>query len=173
LKERIEVVERRVVDMEKKDEMRNRELVRLREEKKQWAAERQQYIKKLHEQEQRLQAFLVPPDTDRDFHTANETEETEVDDPSRRTGLATLIPSVLTSRVRVPRILSAFGILSNLAPRGTVVRRRKAAAKPEDPDPNPADLPSYILLVSLGVCAVVLRVLLRKLSGNARRGNPP
>jgi hypothetical protein len=116
-----------------------------------------------------------PPDTDRDFHTANETEanETEAEDASGPTSLATLVPSILTSRVSVPRIPSVFRRLSRPAPGGTVVRRRKgreAVGKLEDSDPNPADLPSYIFLVSLGVCAVVVRVILRKLSGNTRRG---
>ena len=170
LKKRIEVVERRVVDIEKKDEIRDRELVRLREEKKKWEAERRQYTKKLSEQEQRLCASLVPPDTDRDFHTADETNETEVEDANHLTGLATLVPSLLASRVSVPRIPSVFKTLPR-PPSGTVVRRKKpgAASNPEDPDINPADLPSYILLVSLGVCAVVVRVILRKLSGNTRR----
>jgi len=171
LKKRLEVVERRVVDIEKKDEIRDRELVRLREEKKQWAVERRQYVKRLKEQEQRLQASLVPPDTDRDFHTANEANETEVEDANPPTSLATLVPSILTSRVPVPRIPSLF----RTPPRpsgGTVVRRKKrdAAGNPEDSDFGPADLPSYILLVSFGVCAVVVRVILRKLSGNTRRG---
>ena len=167
LKKRLEVVERRVVEIETKDAIRDRELVLLREEKKRWATERQQYIKELKEQEQRLQVSL-PPDTDRDFHTANETEanETEVEVTSYPTGLATLVPSILTSRLPVPRILSRS------APSGTLVRRKKreAAGKPEDSDPDPADLPTYVLLVSLGVCAVVVRVILRKLSGNTRRG---
>jgi hypothetical protein len=174
LKRRLEAVERRVVDIEKRDEIRDSELVHLQEEKKQWVAERQQYIKKLNEQEQRLQAFLVPPDTDRDFHTANETEdnETEIEEASRPTGLATFVPSILTSRIPVPRIPSVFGGPSNPAPSGTMVRRKKneIASKPDDSDPDPADLPAYVLLVSLGVCAVVVRVILRKLSGNTRRG---
>jgi len=173
LKERLEVVERRVEDIAKKDEIRDTELKRLRGEKKQWVNERQRYIKKLNDQEQRLQASLVPPDTDRDFHTANETEanETEIEDASGPTSLATFVPSILTSRVsRIPTVLRS---LSKPAPGGIVVRRRKgreAAGKPEDSDPNPADLPSYIFLVSLGVCAVVVRVLLRKISDNTRRG---
>ncbi len=175
LKERLEVVERRVVDIGKKDEIRDRELIRLREEKKQWVNERQRYIQKLNDQEQRLQASLVLPDTDRDFHTANETEtnETEVEDASGPTSLAALVPSILTSRVPVSRIPSVFRSLSKPAPGGAVVRRRKnreAVGKPGDSDPNPADLPTYILLVSLGVCAVVVRVIFRKLSGNTRRG---
>jgi len=36
------------------------------------------------------------------------------------------------------------------------------------PDPKPSDLPSYVLLVGIGVCAVVLRVLFRKM-GSGRR----
>ena len=175
LKKRLEVVERRVVDIEKKDEIRDRELIRLREEKKQWANERQQYIQKLNDQEQRLQASLVLPDTDRDFHTANESEthETEGEDASSPTSLARLVPSILTSRVPVSRIPSVFRSVSKPAPGGAVVRRRKnrgGVGKPDDSDPDPADLPSYILLVSLGVCAVVVRVIFRKLSGNPRRG---
>jgi hypothetical protein len=175
LKGRLEVVERRVKDIEEKDEIRDSELIRLRGEKKQWANDRQRYIKKLNDQEQRLQASLVPPDTGRDFHTANETEanETEAEDASGPASLATLVPSILTSRVSVSRIPSVFRRLSKPAPGGTVVRRRKgreAVGKPEDSDPNPADLPSYIFLVSLGVCAVVVRVIFRKLSGNTRRG---
>lgn len=167
LKKRIEVVERRVVHIEKKDEIRDRELVHLREEKKQWVAERRQYLKKLSEQEQRLQASLVPPDTDRDFHTAHETNETEAEDANHPTGLAALVPSILSSRAPVPRIASVFKTI-----RGTVVRRKKREAMggPEDSDLDPSDLPSYILLVSLGVCAIVVRVILRKLSGNTRRG---
>ena len=172
LKERLEVVERRVVDMEKKDEIRDRELVHLREEKQKWVAERQQYREKLNEQEQRLQASLVPPDTDRDFHTANETEENETDvEVTSGPTFAMLVPSILTSRV--PRIPNVFGHLSKPTPSGTVVQRKKkneTAVKPEDSDPDPADLPTYILLVSLGVCAVVLRVIFRKISGDSRRG---
>src|SRR5260370_40138636 len=89
LKERLELVERRVVDMEKKDEIRNKELAQLREEKKQWLAERQQYIETLRKQEQSLQASLVPPDTDRDFHIANESREnwTEGEATNHHTGL--------------------------------------------------------------------------------------
>lgn len=175
LKKRLEVVERRVVDIDKKDVVRDKELVHLREEKKKWVAERQRYIKKLNEQEQRLRASLAPPDTDRDFHTANETEanETEIEEASGTTGLATFVPSILTSRVPVPRIPSVFGSLSRPTSNGTVVQRRKkpeAVGKPEEADPDPADLPAYILLVSLGVCAVVVRVILRKISGNHRRG---
>ena len=175
LKRRLEVVERRVVDIETTDKIRDLELVRLRGEKKQWVNERQRYIKKLNDQEQRLQASLVPPDTDRDFHTANETEanETEAEDTSGSTSLAGLVPSILTSRVPVSRIPGVFRSLSKPARGGTVVQRRKeheATGKPEDSDPDPADLPSYILLVSLGVCAVVVRVILRRLSGNTRRG---
>jgi len=172
LKRRLEVVECRVTDIEQKDEIRDRELTCLRGEKKQWVNERQRYIKKLNDQEERLRTSLVPPDTDRDFHTANETEanETEAEDASGPTGFSTLVPGILASRVQVPRIPSVFRSLST---GGAVVRRRKnreEADEPEDSDPDPAYLPSYILLVSLGVCAVVVRVILRKLSGNTRRG---
>ncbi|KAH9847814.1 hypothetical protein C2E23DRAFT_846546 [Lenzites betulinus] len=68
----------------------------------------------------------------------------------------------------VRQLQSSVGLFSSSSPDSSSVSRRK---RDEGEDPTTVtDLPSYVLLVGLGVCAVVLQVVFRKVVGRGAVG---
>ncbi|KAI0648668.1 hypothetical protein C8Q79DRAFT_946344 [Trametes meyenii] len=80
---------------------------------------------------------------------------------------ASALQAVIPDVVR--RLQSSSGLFSSsTAAResSAVVRRRRKDENEDDDQPSTmSDLPSYVILVGLGVCAVVLQVVLRKVVG--------
>ncbi|CDO75105.1 hypothetical protein BN946_scf185010.g30 [Trametes cinnabarina] len=76
-------------------------------------------------------------------------------------GLQGVIPDV------VRRLQSSSSALFSSSAARTLgaVSRRDKDREDDDQTPSVSDLPSYVLLVGLGVCAVVLQVVLRKVVG--------
>ncbi|KAI0833856.1 hypothetical protein BC628DRAFT_1427720 [Trametes gibbosa] len=91
------------------------------------------------------------------------TPSSPVDKPSSPpSALQAMIPHV------VRQLPSAVGLFSLSSSDSDSASRRK---RDEGEDPTTmTDLPSYVLLVGLGVCAVVLRVVFRKVVGRGAAG---
>ena len=71
----------------------------------------------------------------------------------------------VASAITAAMIPAALHHLENV---GSLHRAHGGADTEDDGDGEPAnlsDLPSYVLLVGFGVCAVVLRVVLRRVAG--------
>ncbi|KAI0667947.1 hypothetical protein C8Q78DRAFT_1195769 [Trametes maxima] len=82
-------------------------------------------------------------------------------------GPASALQAVIPDVVR--RLQSSSGLFSSspaARESGAVARRRRKDENEDDDQPSTvSDLPSYVILVGLGVCAVVLQVVLRKVVG--------
>ena len=105
------------------------------------------------------------------------TAETSTSDPSSSVVGSTTMPGALASfQAALPDVVRRLHApASSLFPSSTSTssevakRDREDALDAQEPEPSTvSDLPSYVLLVGLGVCAVVVQVVLRRVVG--RRG---
>jgi hypothetical protein len=183
-KVRLERMEKRLVELELRDEERERELAALREKEKQRqeADEEQQRMELMN----RSRIDLSP---DLDIYAGREDEDEDPVDirwprPARTplvSGRA-ITPLIMPGHGQPITVADERSTKSEPQPRKEVgALNTKAGAatggeEHDDPplemtpavDPSPSDLPSYVLLVSVGVCAVVLRVLFRKIAAGKR-----
>lgn len=175
-KARLERMEQRLVELELRDEERERELVSLKEQAKQ---------RQIADEEQRRQQLEsrsridMTPDLDIYAGRGNHDDEEPVDIAWPRP----TIPPMVSGNAITPLVIPGQPnpITSSADPKKSKSEGKAddeatiVVTEHEDPplemipaDPSPSGLPSYVLLVGVGVCAVVLRVLFRKI-GSGRR----
>lgn len=155
---RLAEMEAKVIELEKRDERREKELTVLRERENRLV----ELERERRENEGRSRIDLSPvvdPYLGRD-----EDGEDKIDIPWPRPTRKEPDPIVNSKPDSVPSAV-------------VTTDREEDGAQPEHDDPplveTPSDpllgeLPSYVLLVGVGVCAVVLRVLFRRIGGDRR-----
>ncbi|OSC96956.1 hypothetical protein PYCCODRAFT_1448255 [Trametes coccinea BRFM310] len=93
----------------------------------------------------------------------------DVDPPSsseeKRSTISSGLQGVIPDVVRRLQSSSVALFSSSAAETAGAVSRGKDEGEEDDQPSNVSDLPSYVFLVGLGVCAVVLQVVLRKVVG--------
>lgn len=182
---RLEAVEKKLMELEMRDEEREKEVEQLRENEQRRLAEEQRRKRELFD---KMDEDYVGP--------ANHTNHTDSNDDVDIAWPKPTVGPAIVSSTRVVAALTIPGTASSTAVtkepeagtsnskeepvnRQKVTRNRTINTREveevhsdppleEQPDPAPSELPSYVLLVGLGVCAVVLRVLVRKMAGQRR-----
>ena len=173
---RLERMEKRLVELELRDEERERELVALKEKEKQ----RQEADDKQRRQELESRSRIdLSPDPSIYVGRTEEDDEDPVDvawpRPTREPVVfgKAITPLVIPGD---PHPITTASQPGSTKPKSKEEAAPVAEAEHDDPpletipaDPSASALPSYVLLVGVGVCAVVLRVLFRKIGGGGRR----
>jgi len=182
-KVRLERMEKRLAELEKRDEERERELVALRErEKQRREADEEQ------ERREQMNQSRIDLSSDLDMYAGrDDDDEDPVDIRWPRPTRASLVPgrAIMPAPLVIPGQVQPITVVAqsqSATPKQKEVPGAQAIAavakvnEGEDdpplemtpPDPSPSDLPAYVLLVGVGVCTVVLRVLFRKIASGKR-----
>jgi hypothetical protein len=182
---RLEAVEKKLMELEMRDEEREKEVEQLRENEQRRLAEEQQRKRELFD---KMDENYVGP--------ANHTNHTDSNDdvdiawPKPTVGPAIISSTKVVAALTIPSAVSSAAsteepeagtskfkeerVSRQKATRNRAITTREVEEVHSDPpledqpDPAPSELPSYVILVGLGVCAVVLRVLVRKMAGQRR-----
>jgi len=163
---RLEQMEQRLKELELRDQEREKELAALRENEKRRVLEEEQ--RKQHE---RRLTIDLSPEPDPYAHVVN-TDDESVDIPWPRPIRQPFTPG------EAPKTLAISGQNDRVLmeePESMEDKADKGTSKQSGDHPVnqsgdliPSELPAYVFLVSFGVCAVVARVLFRRLAGGRR-----
>lgn len=173
-KARLEATERKLKELEVREEEREKELVRLRENEKRRVVEEEE-----EERRKRARRSTIDLSPELDPYATVVDEDDPVDIPWPR---PVRQPSSLTKAITplaIPSGENKHPITEDLKPAeqkegpkvGKEVENDSGEGDPPlEPimDPTPSELPAYVLLVSLGVATVVARVLFRRMGGERR-----
>ncbi|KIM33557.1 hypothetical protein M408DRAFT_326254 [Serendipita vermifera MAFF 305830] len=172
---RLEQMEKRLAELELRDEEREHELTSLREKEKQRQKEDEQQLQQEAESRKRID---LSSDADVYAGRGEEGDEESVDIPWPRPTKAPLPSSQAITPLIIPGESNPITAVTQPGPEKPTSEAKAdahTATEHDDPplemipaDPLPSALPSYVLLVGVGVCAVVIRVLFRKI-GSVRR----
>jgi hypothetical protein len=162
---RLERMEERLKELELRDEEKEKELAVLRDNEKTRIAERER-----QKQHQRRLTIDLSPESD-PYAAVVDTDEEPVDIPWPRPIRHPFTPSTVLTPLVIPGQKNTVPVEEP----PSMEEKDKVTTKPHDDPPIdqtddlvPSELPAYVLLVGLGVCVVVARVLFRRIGGGRR-----
>ncbi|KAG8832880.1 hypothetical protein FRC17_000450 [Serendipita sp. 399] len=167
---RIEELENRVHELETHGEDREREVARLKDMEQQLiASEAERQKRAVEEAKPKIDLSLG---MDLYARREEDDDDDDIDIPWPRPVISPTTNRSQVSFRPIELIKSKEEETQQLIPSSSVAKVETELDDPEVPDiiPDPllSDLPSYVLLVGVGVCAVVVRVLLRQIGGDRR-----
>ena len=156
---RLAEMEAKVAELEKRDERREKELILLREREKKLVDLETERRENEHRSRIDLSPIVDP------YLGRDEDGEDQIDIPWPRPTRKEANPIVISKPEADSSAVVATNTKDDVQP-GLEHDDPPLAETPSDP--LFGDLPSYVLLVGVGVCAVVVRVLFRRIGGDRR-----